>query len=242
MELKTIFEDEEILVIEKPSGWIVNESGTTTGQPVIQSWLNDNFNYELAKNRDLRSGIVHRLDKETSGILIVAKTEKSFYDLQRQFKERIIKKTYIALVHGNIEPKEGIIKITLGRLPWRRDRFGVVPGGRESVTIYKSIHYFQQANTKNPQLKNYSLVEFYPQTGRTHQIRIHAKYIGHPIVGDEFYAGRKTARNDRKWCPRLFLHATKISFLHPKDGKEVVLESKLPNDLDKSFSQLTLVS
>ena len=234
MKPTIIFEDESILVLDKPSGWITNDASTTTTQPVLQTWLRENLKYPLVGDRERRDGIVHRLDKETSGLLIVAKTVNAFENLQSQFKERKVKKTYIALAHGEIEPKEGEITASVGRLPWRRERFGVLPGGREAVTQYKVIASYILHATY------YSLVELYPKTGRTQQIRIHLKFIGHPIVGDFFYAGRKTAREDRTWCPRLFLHASKISFFHPQSGKEVKFESKLPEDLFISQSSLPI--
>ncbi len=221
-----IFEDENILVLDKPSGWITNDASTTTTQPVLQTWLRENLKYPLIGDRERRDGIVHRLDKETSGLLIVAKTLSAFENLQSQFKERKVEKTYIALVHGRVKLDSGEISAPVGRLPWRRERFGVLPGGREATTRYKVIRYYDIKK------ENYSLVELYPKTGRTHQIRIHLKFIGHPIVGDYFYAGRKTAREDRTWCPRLFLHASKISFFHPQTGKKLTFESELPKDLN----------
>lgn len=227
-----IFQDDQILVLNKPSGWITNDASTTTTQPVIQTWLRENFKYQLIGDREKRDGIVHRLDKETSGLLIVAKTITAFENLQSQFKERKVAKTYIALAHGEIIPKEGKIEASVGRLPWRRERFGVLPGGREAVTDYKVIKRLEDKEEK------FSLVELYPKTGRTHQIRIHLKFIGHPVVGDFFYAGRKTARQDRLWCPRLFLHASKIVFFHPGTGKEIKFESDLPEDLLISQSSL----
>lgn len=229
---KIIFQDDYILVLDKPSGWITNDASTTTTQPVVQTWLRENLKYPLIGDRERRDGIVHRLDKETSGLLIIAKTINAFENLQREFKERKVEKTYIALAHGEIEPKEGEIVASVGRLPWRRERFGVLPGGREAATEYKVIKILESKDEK------FSLVELYPKTGRTHQIRIHLKFIGHPIVGDFFYAGRKTAREDRTWCPRLFLHAKSISFFHPETGKEVKFESNLPQDLYISQSSL----
>ena len=136
-----IFEDESILVLNKPSGWITNDASTTTTQPVLQTWLRENLKYPLIGDRERRDGIVHRLDKETSGLLIIAKTISAFENLQSQFKERKVTKTYIALTHGEIEPKEGEIVASVGRLPWRRERFGVLPGGREAITKYKVISY-----------------------------------------------------------------------------------------------------
>ena len=221
---KIIFEDDSLMVLDKPSGWISNNAGTTTTQPVVQSWLAKTFKYPLVGNYEYRDGIVHRLDKETSGLLLVAKTKEAFENLQSQFKKRIVKKSYLALVHGKMEG-EGEISATVGRLPWRRDRFGVIPDGRESQTHYKVVKFYKGNNG------GCTLVEFFPKTGRTHQIRIHARHVGHAIVADEFYAGRKTARNDRKWCPRLFLHAHTIEFIHPDTNKVISFTSPLPEVL-----------
>lgn len=235
MEPKIIYEDESFFVVEKPTGWITDASNTTTTQPVIQKWIADHFKFDI-NDFAHRNGIVHRLDKETSGLLLVAKTKEAFEELQRQFKERIVHKTYVALVHGEVIGKEGIINEPVGRLPWRKDRFGVLADGREAVTEYKTIAVYSIANIV------YSLLELKPKTGRTHQIRIHLKHIGHPIVADEFYAGRKTARHDRKWCPRLFLHAGEIEFLHPFTGKEIIFESELASDLREALAKLVKIS
>ncbi len=228
-----IFEDDNLFVVEKPSGWITDSSNTTTNQPVIQKWISDNFKFP-ANNFELRNGIVHRLDKETSGLLLVAKTKEAFEDLQRQFKERTIHKTYVALAHGKVDPSEGVINEPVGRLPWRRDRFGVLPDGRSAETLYTTVTNYQLPATK----ENLTLLELKPKTGRTHQIRIHLKHIGHPIVSDEFYAGRKTARHDRRWCSRLFLHAGGITFVSPTTKKEISFSSDLPTDLSASLEHL----
>lgn len=267
-----IYEDEFLLVLNKPSGWIVNKAASTLDQPVIQSWLSLNFSYPISQNSILRSGVVHRLDKETSGLLIVAKNKEIFEKLQGFFKERKIKKTYIALVHGEVKPEEGKINASVGRLPWNRRRFGILPGGREAETEYRVISYFYKDKIevidKNNWIKinniiennesgedldikgktvllrdeafkepknSYSLLCLNPKTGRTHQIRIHLKYLGFPIVGDSFYAGRKTSRQDRNWCPRLFLHAQTLSFIHPVTEKLLVFDAKLPSDLKDLF-------
>jgi 23S rRNA pseudouridine1911/1915/1917 synthase len=226
-EPKIIFENDSYFVVDKPSGYITNEAGTTTNQPVLQTWIKENKDYPLKDSYEERNGIVHRLDKETSGILLVAKTKEAFYNLQSQIKERKIHKKYLALVHGDVEPKVGTINEPVGRLPWRRDRFGVLPGGREAVTNYKTISN-HQSPISNEQL---TLLELEPQTGRTHQIRIHLKHLGHPIVGDSFYAGRKTARKDRKMLNRLFLHASEIEFMDPETQKKVNFSSPIPTDL-----------
>ncbi len=239
---KVIYEDEEILVIDKPSGMIVNKADTTKNLETVQDWVEKKFkivNFKF-KSEDTdfkkRAGIVHRIDKETSGLLLIAKNEKAFLNLQAQFKERKVKKTYLALVHGQVVPEEGEIKAPIGRLPWQRERFGVFPGGREAETKYKvlSIKYKVINGKREPM----TLLEVYPLTGRTHQIRVHLKYLGFPIVGDEFYAGRKRARDDRKFCPRVFLHAKAIDFFHPKTEKLCKIESPLPEDLQQILSSL----
>ncbi|NMC59140.1 MAG: RNA pseudouridine synthase, partial [Candidatus Methanofastidiosa archaeon] len=145
MEPRVIYEDESFFVVDKPTGWITNDSDTVTNQPVLQKWIRENFQYHLNGNKEMRDGIVHRLDKETSGIVLVAKTQQSFERLQSEFKNREVHKTYIALLHGKIDPEEGTIEVTVGRLPWRRDRFGVVPDGRSSLSNYK-LQKFYPAN------------------------------------------------------------------------------------------------
>lgn len=226
MEPQVIFEDEEILVLEKPAGMVVNRVESTKGETVAD-WVEDKLKIKIEKFKDFyeRSGVVHRLDKETSGLLLVAKTPSAFLELQRQFKERVVKKRYLALVHGKVEPSEGEIKAPVGRLPWNREKFGVLPGGREATTKYKVIKLYTINSTP------YTLLELSPETGRTHQIRIHLKYLGYPIVGDSFYAGRKTARQDRIWCPRLFLHAAYLGFYRPTTQKWLEFKSELPEDL-----------
>jgi len=233
METKIIFEDNELLVVNKPSGMVVNRANTTKN-PTLQDWLEE---YLKLKDDGIggRAGIVHRLDKPTSGILIVAKTTHAFENLQKQFKKRQIKKNYQCLVHGKIDIKKGEITVPVGRLPWNRERFGVLPGGRSAETHYEVINYYK--NNKD----TFSLVDVFPKTGRTHQIRIHMKYLGYSLVADDFYAGRKTSRDDKVWCPRLFLHAQSITFTHPKTNKQLTFQAKLPSDLGKVLQKLTLL-
>jgi 23S rRNA pseudouridine1911/1915/1917 synthase len=230
-----VYEDSDLLVLNKPAGWIVNEAKTTGKNPVVQTWIKEHFRFPIFEHHECRNGIVHRLDKETSGALVVAKTKQAFENLQQQFKERLIKKTYLALVHGKVELESGSINAPVGRLPWNRERFGILPGGRNASTTYTSISYYQSPSTK----EEFTLLELKPKTGRTHQIRIHLKHIGHPIISDSFYAGRKTARKDRLWCPRLFLHASEIIFTHPKNNEEVFVKANLSQDLQKVLELLT---
>ncbi len=251
--------------LDKPSGITVNRSETTIHEETVQDFIQENFQFPISnfqnpitKNDSLegvwkspeeafkeRAGIAHRIDKETSGILLVAKTIPAFIELQRQFKERIVKKSYTALAHGLLIPKEGEINVPVGRLEFNRKRFGVVAGGRESKTRYRVISNFQFPTpiksgpiSNNKKHEEFSLVELFPETGRTHQIRVHLKYLNHPIFSDELYAGRKTAREDRKLLPRLFLHASKISFIHPAFGKEISFESPLPEELNDFLEKL----
>lgn len=240
---KILYEDPSLLVINKPSGMVVNAAQTVKEEPV-EDWIARNFQFPISNDQLRRNGVVHRLDKETSGVLLIAKTPEVFEELQRQFKAREVEKTYVALLHGHVSPEEGTINSPLGRLPWNRERFGVLAGGREAETRYKVIKYFspQHPTSHIPLLISYSLVEFYPKTGRTHQIRVHAKSIGHPVVADTFYAGRKTSRGDRKWCPRLFLHAAKIVFKHPVSGEKLAVEAALPEDLQGTLEKLEILN
>ncbi|KKR27308.1 MAG: pseudouridine synthase, RluA family, ribosomal large subunit pseudouridine synthase D [Microgenomates group bacterium GW2011_GWC1_39_7] len=244
---KIIYQDESIAVVDKPAGMIVNRADTAKNQVTLQEWAEKKFQISNLKfkisdtlspsdNFINRAGIVHRLDKETSGILIIAKNEESFVNLQKQFKEGRVKKTYFAVCHGEIKPSEGEINIPIGRLPWNRMRFGVLPQGKEAKSKYKvlSIKYKVWDKVSEP----LSLVKVYPETGRTHQIRVHMQYIGHPIFADELYAGRKTSKRDREILPRHFLHAAKISFLHPKTGKRIEFESPFPKELSEFLTKL----
>lgn len=241
--IKIIYEDEDIIIINKPSGITVNTADTTKGEITVQEWAENKLNIKNENTKDNeqddfynRGGIVHRLDKETSGILIIAKNVESFKELQRQFKERIVKKTYLALVHGKVTLENGEINVPVGRLPWNRRQFGVVAGGREAITKYKvlGIKYLVSGN-KSEEL---SFLELYPETGRTHQIRVHLKYIGHPIFGDFLYAGRKTQREDRKNLSRVFLHASKINFIHPRSKKSLLIDCPLSEDLEACMNNL----
>ena len=222
MDIPILYEDECFLVIDKPPGIVVNRAESVKGE-TVQDWVEKTYHIFIEN----RGGIVHRIDKETSGCLVIAKTPETFAELQRQFKEREIHKTYLAMVHGKLVPGEGEIRAPVGRLPWNRERFGIVPGGKEAITRYKVLHSIPS----NVEGSLFSLVELYPESGRTHQIRVHMKYINHALVGDYLYAGRKTARADRKWAPRVMLHAWKISFTHPETRQSLAIEAPIPDDM-----------
>jgi len=234
--LKIIFEDSHFLVINKPVGIVVNRAESVK-EETVQDWAEKRViakfisrsgkrGLKSANTFFQRSGVVHRLDKETSGLMVIAKTPGAFEDLKAQFKKRQVKKCYLALVHGKMEAREGEIFLPIKRLAWDREKFGIVPWGKSAKTSYKFLSCYMLHVTC------YSLLEVTPETGRTHQIRVHLKHLGHPLVGDLKYGGRQ-AKKDRVWCPRLFLHACFLSLTHPKTGEKVSFNSPLPQDLKK---------
>lgn len=233
--MNIIYEDDSILVVSKPAGQIVNRAETTKGKLTLQEELEGYFGIKKPKEGiGGRAGIVHRLDKETSGVLVVAKTAEAFTDLQAQFKKREVEKEYLALVHGKAKGRKGRIEAPLARNPKDRMKFAVVESGRKATTEYKVISY-QLLGTNGGK---FSYVKARPLTGRTHQIRVHLKYIGHPIVSDSLYLSRKRLKEDRRWCPRIFLHAESLGFKHPKTGAWVRFEIELPQDLKTALAGL----
>jgi 23S rRNA pseudouridine1911/1915/1917 synthase len=222
-----IYQDADIIVVDKPAGLTVHPA---PGHP--QGTL---VNALLAACPDLREisgtlrpGIVHRLDKDTSGLLVVAKNDRAMRSLQAQLKERQAHKTYLALVHGVPKPREGQIEAPIGRHPKNRKKMAVVEGGRESVTRYRVREEFPDGQGRG----GYALLEVEPVTGRTHQIRVHLAAIGHPIVGDTVY-GRAS-----KLLGRQFLHAHRLGFRMPASGREIEFESPLPGDLRGVLEEL----
>jgi 23S rRNA pseudouridine1911/1915/1917 synthase len=219
--LKIVYEDADLLVVDKPAGLAVHPAPGHPSHTLANAVLS--YLPALAKDADsLRPGIVHRLDKDTSGLIIVAKNRLAQANLSQQFKSRVVKKTYITLVQGKLTPEKGIIEAAIGRDPSHRQRMAITAKGREARTEYRVIKY----------VGSYSLLEIRPETGRTHQIRVHLAAIGFPIVGDTTY-GLKSSR-----FPRQFLHASKIAFKLPSTGKEVALESPLPPDLHDVLKEI----
>lgn len=246
-KLRVIYENNDFLIIDKESGITVNRSDTTSKELTLQDLVEEytrgpvpastpGVDAQILDAFSQRNGIVHRLDKETSGLIIVAKKAKAFEKLQFQFKNREVVKSYLALVHGEIRPETGEINAPVGRLPWSRKRFGVLAGGREATTSYEVVTNYQLPTTN----EKLSLVRLFPKTGRTHQIRVHLKYINHPIFSDPLYGGRKNSRQDRNLLPRIFLHAESLTFKSPRTGKVVRFESKLPMELKEFIESLTI--
>lgn len=211
-----LYENDDLLVIDKPAGLAVHPA---PGHP-SHTLVNGILAY-LSATPDtgdaLRPGIVHRLDKDTSGLMLVAKNRQAHAELSRQFKSREVKKLYLALVSGKLTPERGVIEAALGRDPRNRKRMAVVDDdrGRAARTRYRVIRY----------LGNRSLLEIVTETGRTHQIRVHLAAIGHPVVGDTTYGPRQPA------IPRQFLHAKRLGFHLPGTGEYVEFESELSADL-----------
>lgn len=232
-DIAVVYEDDHLIVIDKPPGIVVNRAESVKGE-TVQEWAEQRLGITPPPVFDpdgfaSRAGIVHRIDKETSGLLVIARNEQVFRDMQAKFKERTVKKTYVALVHGKLVPERGEIRAPVGRLPWNRERFGIVPGGREAITKYAVTKLFSVIIDGKAEAA--SMVELYPETGRTHQIRVHLKYVNRPILGDYLYAGRKVSRGDRLSIPRVMLHAWKIVFSHPVSGVELALTAPIPDDM-----------
>ena len=244
MEIPIIFEDSEIVVIDKPSGIVCNRSETLQ-EETLQDWWDGRYDKSLSNfvksSQTLsedekyfyeRSGLVHRLDRETSGVMVMAKTVNAFISLLKQFKERGVQKTYMALTHGYWTAREGQINLPIARRRDDRKKMGVREDGRESMTNYEvmteytSWEFPKELKVDDRGYVGFTLVSFKPKTGRTHQIRVHAQQMGHPLVGDMDYAGRKRSREDRKWAHRVLLQAQRIEFEHPRNGKRIHFESK----------------
>lgn len=221
--LQIVYEDQALLVVDKPAGMVVHPAPGHSGGTLVNALLA--HCPELAVGDDERPGIVHRLDRDTSGLILVAKSEKVRRALQRQFKERQVQKAYLALLDGHLQPAWGRIEAPVGRDPHHRQRMAVQAGGREAITEYHLLEQFAQG--VGPVAGEYTLVEAEPLTGRTHQIRVHFGSIGHPVVGDSVYGRRKCSLP----LPRHFLHAWRLGFRHPLTDEQMALESPLPEDL-----------
>lgn len=274
MNIEIIYEDNDIMVINKPPGVVVNEAKTVY-EKTIQKWFWEKYDgfskldslaekkkYKKMISEDFedsfgtpeeifqtRQGIVHRLDKETSGVLLLAKNPGALVNLLSQFKKRTIKKKYLCLAHARFGVPEDTISFPIARSTQNRMKFRVDIDGKEATTAYKVVDFYDSLDLEKVKAMNltdeerllmkknknsyqgFSLVECWPKTGRTHQIRVHMAHIKHPLVGDKVYLGKKRVKLDPIWCSRHFLHASKIEFTHPKSGAVVEFEAGLPKDL-----------
>ncbi len=219
--LHIVYEDKDVLVVDKPAGLTVHPAPGHPGHTLVNAVLA--YLPELAENGDtLRPGIVHRLDKDTSGLMLVARNRVAQANLSEQFRSHSVSKSYLVLVKGKLTPENGVIEADIGRDPRNRQRMAVVSRGREARTEYRVIRY----------IGNYSLLEIKPETGRTHQIRVHLAAIGFPVVGDATY-GVKSPH-----LPRQFLHASRLGFKLPSTGEYVEFESPLPPDLEQALRDI----
>jgi 23S rRNA pseudouridine1911/1915/1917 synthase len=236
--LDIVYEDDDVAIINKPAGMMVHSGAGATedtrNRGTLVNALLHHFARLSAVGGEMRPGIVHRLDKETSGLIVVAKNDEAHRKLAAQFARREVKKTYIALVHGLLKKDRGTISAAISRDRIRRTRMTTrLSGGREAVSHYEVTRRLDTPNGK------FTLLEVKIDTGRTHQIRVHMASLGHPVVGDSLYGAPKQLRNpapSRKnvntvSLPRNFLHAARLQLAHPRTGKTITLETPLPPEL-----------
>lgn len=216
-----VYEDDDLVVVNKPQGVVVHPCSSTKSGTLVNGLL-----YRIKNlsgiNGVLRPGIVHRLDKETSGLLVVAKNDKAHISLAKQIKDKTCKRNYLAILEGNLKEDSGEIKTYIARDKKDRKKMAVSDSGREAITDYKVLERF----------KNACFVEFSLKTGRTHQIRVHAKYLGHPIIGDKVYG------KEVKGLEGQLLHAYKLTFIHPTTLKEMTFEAPLPDYFENYLKKL----
>lgn len=208
VRLDVLYENNDVIVLDKPTGILTHTKGEYNPEPTVASWLAIYLKKSQGANN--RDGIVHRLDRGTSGVIITAKNEASLKYLQKQFSTRKVKKTYIAVIKGELQPPEALIDLPIERNPKRPQTFRVGANGKPARTTYKVL---SSAN-------DYSLLELRPETGRTHQLRVHLAHLGHPIVGDDLYCGEQ--------ADRLYLHAQSLEITLPDQSRQI-FTSKLPS-------------
>ncbi len=263
MSIPIIFQDQDLLVVNKPPGLVVNNAATVQEDQTVQSLLaakleveqqaecnqtdwqklvpadfDDQYGTPLEIfNR--RQGMVHRLDKDTSGALLWGKNPGSLVNLLQQFKQRQVQKKYLALVHGQFKVETAVINAPINRSQQDRQKFKVAINGRPAVTYYRVLQVFKPEQLQLPvkvrqepsYQQGFSLVECFPKTGRTHQLRVHLAHLNHPLVADADYGGKKRSNLDQAWCPRQFLHASWIKLTHPRSGEMVEFTVPLADDL-----------
>ncbi|HET8799470.1 MAG TPA: RluA family pseudouridine synthase [Thermoanaerobaculia bacterium] len=234
LPLTLLYDDADLVVVDKPAGLVVHPAAGHADGTLVNALL---FHLRDLSGigGELRPGIVHRLDKDTSGVLIVARNDETHRALTAQWNSERVEKHYLALVYGTPSPERGTIDAPIGRDPRDRKRMAVVTGARHALTDYQVIE----------RLRGTSLVRCRLRTGRTHQIRVHMKHLGHPIVGDPVYAGPQwRGIPDRRLqrmlasLDRQMLHAERISFVHPRSGERVTVTAELPRDMREVLEAL----
>lgn len=222
--LDIVYEDQDVVVINKPQGMVVHPSAGHFKGTMVHALL-----YHIKDlssiNDVIRPGIVHRIDKDTSGLLIVAKNNQAHEALAKQLKDKTILRKYIALVHGEVPHEQGTIDAPIGRSKTNRKMQAIIKDGRSAVTHFKVLEKFT----------GYTLIELQLETGRTHQIRVHMKYIGHPVAGDPVYGPKKTLKGEGQ-----FLHAKVLGFTHPTTHERMVFEAPLPEIFQNTLTKLRI--
>lgn len=219
--LDIVYEDDDVIVVNKPQGMVVHPAPGHPNHTLVNALL---YHSPLSTiNGEFRPGIVHRIDKDTSGLLMIAKNDLAHRSLAAQLKAKTNEREYVALVHGVIKEERGTIDAPLGRSKKDRKKQAVVEDGRHAVTHFKVLERFQ----------HYTLASCRLETGRTHQIRVHMKYIGHPLAGDPLYGPRKTLPGNGQ-----YLHARLLGFKHPRTGKQMTFTSPLPEYFQKMIDHL----
>ena len=231
--IEIVYEDETLVVVNKPAGLVVHPAaGIHSG--TLANALAYHFQ-QLPNASSVRPGIVHRLDRDTSGLLVVAKTDAALESISDQFRDRSVYKSYVALVHGRVPADSGRIEEPLARDPSNRTRMAVVRGGRSAISLYRVNRRFHRFTLLDVQLK----------TGRTHQIRVHLAWLKHPVIGDETYGGGREnniqnakLKSQVRNLGRHFLHAEKLAFTHPATGERVQFHSPLPPELSNLLTEI----
>src|SRR5688500_5685162 len=231
--IEIIYEDDTLVVVNKPAGLVVHPAGGIQSGTLANALA---YHFQQLPNAfSARPGIVHRLHRDTSGLLVIAKTEVALENLSDQFRARSVYKSYVALVHGRVSSNAGRIDQPLARDPSNRTRMAVVRGGRSALSIYRVKRSFNR----------FTLLDVELQTGRTHQIRVHLAWLKHPVVGDETYGGGRdnTIQNPKvksqiRILGRQFLHAEKLAFTHPATGERVQFHSPLPEELSRLLTEI----
>ncbi|MBO0412185.1 RluA family pseudouridine synthase [Enterococcus hulanensis] len=222
LDLEIVYEDEDVVVINKPQGMVVHPSAGHPNGTLVNGLLYQIKNLSTI-NDVVRPGIVHRIDKDTSGLLMVAKNDRAHESLAKQLKDKTSLRKYVALVHGEIPHEKGRIEAPIGRSKVNRKMQAVIEGGKPAVTHFEVLQRFE----------GYTLIELQLETGRTHQIRVHMQYIGYPVAGDPLYGPKKTLKGNGQ-----FLHAKLLGFEHPTTGEMMVFEAPLPVIFKKTLKQL----
>jgi len=225
-DLRIVYDDDDFVVVDKPVGVAAHPSVGWTGPTVLGALAGAGFRVSTSGASE-RAGIVHRLDAGTSGLMVVAKSERAYTELKRQFHDREVEKIYHAVVQGHPDPLAGTIDAPIGRHPGSSWKFAVTADGKPSVTHYETLEAFPSA----------SLLEVHLETGRTHQIRVHMAAQRHPCVGDAMYGADPTI-SARLGLTRQWLHAMRLEFTHPGTGERVSFESRYPDDLQHALDVL----